>query len=623
MLAALIPVSSAHAAATWSACPDPGFGAFACTTVSVPLDRGGGVAGTVSLFARRLTPQPGGAPSRVAVVALSGGPGQSAASSAADFAVALAPALRSRDLLVFDQRGTGQSGPLDCPSLSQGGSATEVVGACAAALGPRRAFYRTADSVADLEALRAEAGYDKLVLFGVSYGTKVALDYASRHPDRVESIVLDSVVPQEGPDPLVRSSIVAVRRLLRELCGAGRCRRATRDPVADLRRLVARERVRGVLVDSRGRRRRAAVAPSALFAVLQAGDLNPASRAQLPGAMRAAVRGDGAALLRVTVDALGGTDPDELGSRLQVRERGSNIALYLATICEEVQFPWQREAGLRTRLGQADAALRALPSSEITPFDTETVAGAGLLPLCIGWPNATPAPEAPAALPDVPALLLSGSADVRTPTENIPAVAARLPQARPVTVPFVGHSVLGGDPSGCARAALAGFFNGAGVTPCPNRGPLVRPGAQPPRALGALRPSGGVGGRAGRTLTAVLRTRDDSLLEALSLGFASRARGGGLRGGTISLTQRGVVLRNVQVVEGVRVSGTFPDAGGRARLRVSGPAAARGTVSLTTSGGATGTLGGRRVRVASGAAAGPSWDIPAEVRRLRPLDLRP
>lgn len=613
--AALALPASSHAAIAWGPCPEPAFQAFECSTTQAPLDYTGAVGGTVPLFARRLRaggPNPG----NVALVALSGGPGQSAAASAADFAVTLAPGVRERDLIVFDQRGTGQSGALQCPSLSRRGRTADIVAACAQSLGGIRGLFRTADSVADLELLRREGGYDKLALFGVSYGTKVALDYAARYPGRVERLLLDSVVPQEGPDPLVRSSVVAMRRALRELCGGGRCRRATPDVLGDLRRLVARgeRRLRGTFVDSRGRRRTGALDGADLYAMIQAGDTNPAWRAQLPAAIRAAVRGDEAALLRIASNVFGGV-PSGSASRLQVQDRGANSALFIATICEEVRFPWARDASLQTRVGQAEAALRGLPQTVVTPFDRESIAGAGLLPLCIGWPNASPTPAEPGALPAVPTLLISGSSDVRTPAEDAGAVAARVPGAVPLVVPFVGHSVLGGDPSGCAQAAVAGFFNGAGVAPCTNRGPIVDPVARSPRTVGALSPTARIRGLPGRTLTAVIRTRDDSLVQAIALGFAGERRSGGLRRGVVALTDGGVSLRGVEVVEGVRVTGTFPDEGSVARLRVSGPSAARGSLRVTRSGQITGTLGGRRIAVrparSASVGAGPSWDAPA------------
>ena len=86
----------------------------------------------------------------------------------------------------------------------------------------RARFYRSVDSAADIEALRVAGGYRKVMLYGVSYGTRVALTYAARHPDRVAALVLDSVVPLDGPDVWSRPSFAAVPRVLRELCAERR-----------------------------------------------------------------------------------------------------------------------------------------------------------------------------------------------------------------------------------------------------------------------------------------------------------------------------------------------------------------------------------------------------------------
>ena len=622
--AALAAPAPAVAAVGWAPCPDAGFQAFECGRLTVPLDRSGADAGTVDLFARRLRAP---VPASTAVVALAGGPGQAAAPLARSFAVALAPGLGDRDLLVFDQRGTGRSGALRCSALGRGGSNVAIAGACARELGSRRGLYRTADTVQDLEALRAEAGYERLTLYAVSYGTKVALEYAARYPDRVERLVLDSVVPPEGPDPLVRSSFVAARRILREQCAARRCDGVTPDPVGDVRRLMRRSRISGTYVDGRGRRRRASTDAGAIYRAYLTTDLNPAWRAQLAGATRAAVRGDATPLLRAIAQVVGGPG----GSRVLSAPAGwqaaedSNVALFLATACEEIRFPWDRGASVDQRVEQASAALLATPGSVYAPFERRTAAQTSVISQCLGWPHATPAPEDVGPLPPVPALLLNGRADIRTPLADAQAVAARIPSSPPVIdVPHVGHSVLGSDPSGCARAAIAQFFREGTATACPSTAPLVRPLPEPVRRLADLPVTARIRGRTGRTLTAAMRTRSDALAQALGAQLAGRTRAGGLRGGTVVLRGDDVVLRGFQYVGGVRVSGVFPADSSRARLRITG-SGARGTLVFHRDGRVTGRLGGRTIRVrpraraASLRTAGRDWTGFAAVAELDAL----
>ena len=589
----------ASAQVSFAQCPDAGFQAFECATFGVPLDRSGAVPGQVPLFVRRLKTAQGAAQSRTALVALAGGPGQAATPTAQGFAVALAPGLRERDLLVYDQRGTGRSAPLRCPAL-QGRQTVSAIARCGQEIGPARAFFRSGDSVEDLEALRAAAGYEQLAFYGVSYGTKVALEYAARYPDKVERLVLDSVVPPSGPDPLQRSSFRSVRPVLRELCANNACRGITPNPLTDVRTLVQRGRtIRGDTFTRSGRRIRVRMEPQDIYEVLVSGDLNPAWRALVPGAVRAAVRGDGTPLVRLGIASLGGVADGSSGRlALQRDDTGVNQALFLATACEDIAFPWDRAAGVDARADQATAALRAEPSSTFSPFDRRTAAGSGILGQCLGWPNATPAPGPDAfSFPAVPTLVLNGNADLRTPATDAAAVAARIPGgAQLVTVPNVGHSVLGQDPTGCAGAAISGFFTGT-VTPCPPARQAVAPTTRPARSLGSLRPVRTLRGRVGRTVTAVLLTQEDVLVSALGEELAGgRTRFGGLRGGTISRSDAGVTLRKVVVVPGVTVSGRFPNQGS-ARLTVSGRSAARGTLTIARSGRITGRLSGRRVRL--------------------------
>ena len=147
---------------------------FECARVGVPLDRTGALPGRVSLFVKRIRARE--RPRRGALVVLAGGPGQSATDAFGDDALAvLYSAYRHRDLIVFDQRGTGRSGLLRCRALERANllEAGAAAGECAARLGPRRASYTSRDSAEDIEALRLALGYKRIALFGTSYGTKV------------------------------------------------------------------------------------------------------------------------------------------------------------------------------------------------------------------------------------------------------------------------------------------------------------------------------------------------------------------------------------------------------------------------------------------------------------------
>jgi pimeloyl-ACP methyl ester carboxylesterase len=590
-----------------------------CAIVRVPLDRTGRVPGTVALHAIRLRadhPAPPGQP-RSAVVGLAGGPGQAALPLLEDFYLTIAPALRTRDLIVFDQRGTGLSGVLRCPSFDRKrtGDPLKAIPACAAHIGPARAFYTTRDSADDMEAIRRAAGVDKLVPYGTSYGTKVALAYAQRYPAQTERLVLDSLVDLNGPDPFYRDTFAAIPRVLRDLCAAPACDGITPDPVADLGRLVKRLQTRpltGRVVGGDGKPRPRRIGRASLLDILLEGDFDPPLRAEFPAAVRAALAGDGAPMLRLAriamVHEYFPPDPPAVFSS----------ALYAATSCEDGPLPWGPAQSLQDRWNAARAEAASIPDAALAPFDRATAAATDTLRLCAPWPGGAPpsAPD-PQPLPDVPTLLLGGAADLRTPIENDAPLAARLPHASVLIVPEVGHSVIDSDLSGCADAAVRRFFADQPVTGCSKQSEQVQqvlsdvvfpPTPVPPRSLAALATPRRVHGRAGRTVRAVELTFFDSLLTLLSATLEQDQSGavvrfGGLRGGRlIARTRPRVSLRldRYAYVPGATISGELGHLAkrGRVRLRVGGSKAAQGTVTLDLKHDRiTGRLGARRLRL--------------------------
>ena len=167
LLAAALFAGDATAQST-RPCPGEGVRSARCLHVDVPLDRSGSLPGAIGLRVRILPPV-SGTPSET-ILALAGGPGQAAAPLLLELRLALSDqVLRSRRLVAFDQRGTGRSEALRCPSLGSavgGDDASptgldQAVGACATRLGPARAHYTTADSVEDIEAVRTALGVDR------------------------------------------------------------------------------------------------------------------------------------------------------------------------------------------------------------------------------------------------------------------------------------------------------------------------------------------------------------------------------------------------------------------------------------------------------------------------------
>lgn len=134
---------------------------------------------------------------------LAGGPGQGATDAFVPLLPAFSGIRRERDIVLVDQRGTGGSNRLDCamPADSlETGDATPaelktLAQACLAKLPGRPQFYTTSIAVRDLELVRAGLGYERINLFGGSYGSRVAQHYARRYPERTRTVTLDGVVP--------------------------------------------------------------------------------------------------------------------------------------------------------------------------------------------------------------------------------------------------------------------------------------------------------------------------------------------------------------------------------------------------------------------------------------------
>ncbi len=130
----------------------------------------------------------------------------------------------SFDIVFFDQRGLGLSGPIDCPkaletyfetSFSDSDTdgvegldtpkeqtkatdqAKTFVDGCMAEIGlptDQLKLYATPQVAEDLETFRQRVGDDKFYLYGVSYGTAVAETYASAHADHLAGLVLDGTI---------------------------------------------------------------------------------------------------------------------------------------------------------------------------------------------------------------------------------------------------------------------------------------------------------------------------------------------------------------------------------------------------------------------------------------------
>jgi pimeloyl-ACP methyl ester carboxylesterase len=377
---------------------------------------------------------------RGVLVLLTGGPGQPGVPFVSRLAGRLGPALRGYRLVMFDQRGTG-AGALNCPALQREMGASDLtvptpaaVRSCAAAIGPSRRYYATADTMADIQGLMNALAVGRITLDGVSYGSYVAERFALAYPAQVSRVVLDSVVPSWNVDPLQLASMRRTATVLRAVCAAQRC---TSDPAADLAAVVRRYHDGPALLDT-----------------LVTLSIAEPSFPGVPAKLHAAAAGHPGAL-------------DALIARVHAADaapaRLLSQGLHASTLCADMRMPWggpgMQLAGRRAAL---DRAVARLTTAQVWPFDRATAAGNGIIQTCLYWPPA-PAPPARSAQRAglrVPALLLAGGRDLSTPLSGARAEAARAPGGRLLIVPAAGHSVQNRAAGNPAQAPVGSFLAG-------------------------------------------------------------------------------------------------------------------------------------------------------------------
>lgn len=186
-----------------------------CASVSVAMDPDNPSTGDLELSIARI-PSRRQSGNTDALTLLAGGPGQSALDSFPSIAFAFRHIMRDRDVILVDQRGTGESTSLDCPENSSSNTGDDTVNLnsdpleisrlakeCLESLPADPRLFTTSIAVRDLENVRLQLGISQWNIYGISYGTRVAQHYLRRYPDSVRTVTLDAVVPAQvslGPD---------------------------------------------------------------------------------------------------------------------------------------------------------------------------------------------------------------------------------------------------------------------------------------------------------------------------------------------------------------------------------------------------------------------------------------
>ena len=466
-LALASPPSGAAAHFDPAACPTPnvpGFPQldlgpeFSCGYLTVPEHRSVPDGRTIRMAVARVkaaSPNPRPDP----ILWLTGGPGGSAIATAV--LTVQAGLNRDRDIVFVDQRGTLHSDPLlSCPEIdaflndalalpalgpATGERSSAATRACRdrlAGQGYDLAAYNTTENAADLADLRTALGIGRWNVYGVSYGTDLALQLLRDHPRGIRSLVLDSLLPPQvnfvnGSWPNAASGY----RALFEACSAQpACATAYPDLAGEFTRTVARLARQPLIAEAPdtagGPVRRVVIDGYTLANLVVQESLRPGTYAGLPALIHSAAQGDGGPAARELVNSL--SPPGIVG-----------YGLTFGVFCRE-HVPYTDPA---TELAKAEQALPGFPDEVLalvpqSPriFDDCGIWDVGKAPASVRHPVRSA----------VPVLLLDGTFDAVTPPGWAKIAARGLSSSRLLLFPGIGHDVVSA--SDCARSIMVDFL---------------------------------------------------------------------------------------------------------------------------------------------------------------------
>jgi pimeloyl-ACP methyl ester carboxylesterase len=377
------------------------------------------------------------------VFMLAGGPGQAATDSYPQVAAAFGEVLKKRNVILVDQRGTGHSNPLACKDDDNAADADDSADAarrfaerCRALLSKQAdlRFYTTTDAIRDLDDVRKAIGAAQVNLVGISYGTRVAQQYAMRYPHSTRTIVLDSVAPNTlylGNE--FAGNLESALDLQFGQCGkTPACAKALGNPRSRLDALMAKLRSDPPLVRYRdassGQMKEERLLPAHVAGLMRMYAYTPLASSLLPLQLNEAANGRYEGLMALS-KMLGSAMSDQM-----------TFGMQLSVICSE-----------------DSAGFKADPAADGTLLGNQFSEYLGAQ--CQVWPKgAMPADfHAPLAT-KVPALLMSGEFDPVTPPRYGDAVVKTLANGRHLVARGQGHNVIG---AGCMPKLFAQFLQTA------------------------------------------------------------------------------------------------------------------------------------------------------------------
>jgi pimeloyl-ACP methyl ester carboxylesterase len=417
-----------------------------CGTLTVFENRAAGSGRTIELrvavlkaLSRNPAPDP--------LFFLTGGPGQAATESYVQLSGAFDKINQTRDIVLVDQRGTGQSRPLRCPvggddfaSDDSDEKLKAFLEDCLKQFDADPKLYTTSIAMDDLDQVRAALGYDKINLYGVSYGTRAALTYLRQYPQRVRTVILDGVVPSDAALGLdvARDAQRALDLIFARCAADPACQAAFPNLKAEFDALSAHLAAQSAKISLThpvtGQPTEITLTHGLFASSLRLLSYSPETVALLPLLIhKAQAKGD----LRLFA-------AQALMVNEQLNQSISSGMDYSVLCAEDAPFI-TTEAAAQSNAGTYLG-------------DQET---GNLQKICAVWPRGNiPADFKQPVTSDVPVLLLSGEADPVTPPTNADRAAQTLAHSLRLVAPGQGHNVIA---RGCMTKLATTFVESGSV----------------------------------------------------------------------------------------------------------------------------------------------------------------
>lgn len=375
---------------------------------------------------------------------LAGGPGQGA-TKLADFAAEhFTEIRRRREIVLVDQRGTGESNPLRCALWAEDPLGyfgellpLEAVRACRAKLEKQAdlSLYTTQIAMDDLDEVREALGYQQINIYGTSYGTRAALAYTRQHPAHVRSVILKGITPMglTIPLPFAKDTQRALDLLFADCAADEKCHTAFPRLTEDFQTLMRALRQGKVVVEAEhpttGKTLKLTVAPGVLTSTLRSILQSTSASTQVPLMIQQAALGDYSLLVKSVMQVRRGLS-EELNYGMFLTVTGTEDTPFISpdSIARETKDTFMGDYWVR----QLIEATKAWPR--------------GKLPRDFNRPVTA----------NVPALLLSGFLDPATPPRWGEEAASHLSQSLHVVIRNASHSYGGLAP--CVDRLMAEFI---------------------------------------------------------------------------------------------------------------------------------------------------------------------